>query len=193
MKRPTRTTRAIDRELLRLLHGELPSAEAAALRRRMAEEPELAVEYGRLERSWEALELPPLSGAPPGFSRRVGARAAALPRPGSLSWGAAPAWVRAAAAACLIAGAAAGAGLGVRWSERHPAESAADLFGAAEAEAGESLAESYWGEVAGSTLADADASPTDEGGPIGETGAPLDGRPAEGAPGTAGTEGGSPL
>jgi hypothetical protein len=196
MKRTTRTMPtmrsmgALDRELMRLLHGELPPAEAAPLRERLAREPGLAEAYQRLEAAWGALDLPPSPGVPPGFARRVAWRAARLPRPNSLSWGAAPAWVRAAAAACLIAGAAAGAGLGVRWSERGTAESAAELFGGAEVDGTESLAESYWGEVAGSSLADAETPSAEDEGGIGESG---EGGPLDGSQGPGGAGEGSPL
>lgn len=159
-------TRSVDQELMRLLHGELPPAAAAALRARMAGEPELAAAYERMERSWSGLALPPARGVPPGFSGRVMARVAALPRPAALSWGGAPLWVRAAAAVCLIAGAAVGAGVGGRWSggsEKPQTDIASELFGTVQTESPESLAESYWGEVADSSL--------DGGGAGGEIGA----------------------
>jgi hypothetical protein len=160
-------TRSVDQELMRLLHGELPPAAAAALRKTMAGEPELAAAYERMEHSWSALALPPPSGVPPGFSGRVMARVARLPRPNALSWGAAPLWVRAAAAACLIVGAAVGAGVGERWSEKPQTDTASDFFGAVgavEAEGSESLAESYWGEVADSSLDGAGTASAIEGG-----------------------------
>jgi len=61
--------------------------------------------------AWDALELPPPSGAPPGFATRVVARARAerAPRLG-LPWS--PAWSRLAAALALALGIAGGAGLG---------------------------------------------------------------------------------
>jgi anti-sigma factor RsiW len=40
------------RLLLRLLHGELPEAEARTLRERLASDPELAAQYSRLNRVW---------------------------------------------------------------------------------------------------------------------------------------------
>ncbi len=154
-------TRSLEHELMRLLHGELPSARAAALRERMKGSPELAAEYERLERTWAALELPPPQGVPPGFAGRVMARVAASrepARPGALSWRAAPGWVRAAAAGCLIAGAALGAAAGGRWTgggaaKASPAPETAllQLFGGEGEDAG-SLNDSYWGEVADSTL-----------------------------------------
>ena len=68
-------TRGTEEELIRLLHGELASEEARALRARMFREPELAAAYGRLERAWNGLELPPAAAVPPGFAGRVMARA----------------------------------------------------------------------------------------------------------------------
>jgi len=161
-------TRSLDTELMRLLHGELPPADAAALRERMQGSPELAAAYERLERTWGALDLPPSPGVPPGFAGRVMARVAATRETaasGALSWGAAPRWVRAAAAACLVAGAALGAGVGARWSAGRSAaggsgqdaalvqifDNSGGAEGAGEIEP-ESLSESYWGEVADSTL-----------------------------------------
>jgi len=108
-------TRGTEHDLLRLLHGELPPDEARDLQERLRREPELEAAWLRLRRTWEGLSLPPAAPAPPGFSGRVMARARAQGSPGNLSWRAAPAWVRAAAAAALIAGAAAGVGVGRSW------------------------------------------------------------------------------
>lgn len=109
-------TRGTEQELMRLLHGELPPERARELRERLAADPELAGAYQRLERTWNGLDLPPASPAPAGFAGRVMAHARSLPKPTrSLSWSAAPIWVRATAAAALIAGAALGAGVGRSW------------------------------------------------------------------------------
>ena len=108
-------TRGTEHDLLRLLHGELPPDEARDLQERLRREPELEAAWLRLRRTWEGLSLPPAALAPPGFSGRVMARARSQGSPGNLSWRAAPAWVRAAAAAALIAGAAAGVGVGRSW------------------------------------------------------------------------------
>jgi hypothetical protein len=107
--------RAMDRELMRLLHGELPDEQARGLRERLEREPELAAAWARLERSWNGLELPPAAPAPPAFSQSVLARARRQSRQSgtSLSWGVAPAWVRASAAAALAAGLALGIGAGL--------------------------------------------------------------------------------
>jgi anti-sigma factor RsiW len=98
--------------LVRLLHGELPAAEAAALRARLAREPELAAAHDRLAAAWAAAEPPPAAPPPAGFTARVMARVRAESRaPG---WAQAPPWARAAAAAAALAGMLAGVGLGLR-------------------------------------------------------------------------------
>ena len=106
----------LDVDLLRLLNGELPAAREQELRRRMAREPELAAAFRRLERH--------AAGAPAGA--------------GSLSWAAAPRWVRASAAAALLAGVALGAGLG---GTRGAAEERRASAGVP------ALTESYWALV----------------------------------------------
>ena len=152
-------TRGIEHDLMRLLHGELPAEEARALRARIFREPELAALYARMERSWQGLSLPPASPVPPGFAGRIMARLRGQSAPGSLSWSAAPGWVRATAAAALVAGAAIGLGVGRTWpaangnggkdSEPEPA------FLAATAET--SLAEGYWSLVEDAATVDAEA------------------------------------
>ena len=98
-----------ERDLMRLLHGELSAADARELEARLAREPELAAARRRLERSWGGLALP-AAAAPPGFAGRVMARVREEAA-GPLSWSLAPRWVRATAAAALAAGIALGAGL----------------------------------------------------------------------------------
>jgi len=161
-------TPSVDQALMRLLHGEMPPQEAAALRERMDREPALAAAYERLERSWRALSLPPSPGVPPGFSGRVMARIADLPRPGSNTFRTAPLWVRAAAAVCLIVGTALGASVGGLWSSRGSTASATEIFGAIPEEDSESLNESYWGEVASATLKDSSQEGALPDGPGGE-------------------------
>ncbi len=109
------------RALLRLLHGELPAAEAARLSARLAAEPELVEAHARLAAAWRAAEPPPAEPPPPGFSGRVMARVRAAA--GEPRWSEAPAWVRAAAAAAALAGVLAGAGLGARLPVPPPAPS----------------------------------------------------------------------
>jgi anti-sigma factor RsiW len=133
-------------ELMRLLHGELPAERERELRDRLAREPELAAVFHRLERGWQGLELPPPSAVPPGLTARVMARVrerrGAAP---ALSWAAAPAWVRAAAAVALVAGLAMGAEIGSRGGLERSRPAYED--GLAGAIGGRSLAESYWGAV----------------------------------------------
>jgi anti-sigma factor RsiW len=156
-------------DLMRLLHGELPEEKARALRQRMAHDPALAEAFRRLEASWEGLSLPPAAPAPPGFAGRVMARAR-VEKTG-LSLRGAPAWVRATAAAALVAGTVLGIGVGERWPSPAPektvVESAAPTPTGTESVTDEdesyaqdvSLAESYWETVEGLS---------DEGGSSGE-------------------------
>ncbi|HEY0513241.1 MAG TPA: hypothetical protein VGH73_15135 [Thermoanaerobaculia bacterium] len=139
-------TRGTENDLIRLLHGELPPGPARELRERMLREPALAAAYQRLERTWNGLSLPPAAPAPPGFAGRImsltRAHARGLPAPGGVSWAAAPRWVRAAAAAALIAGAAAGIGVGRSWPAAEPVPESSSLGGPEF-----NLAESYWDGV----------------------------------------------
>ncbi|MCB1055557.1 MAG: hypothetical protein KDD11_08605 [Acidobacteria bacterium] len=93
-----------DRQLMRLLHGELPGAEASELRRRLAGEPALAARLGELEAAWNGLELPPPAPVPVGFTGRVVARARRTP--GAVK----PRW----AVAAVSLGLALGIGVGAR-------------------------------------------------------------------------------
>jgi anti-sigma factor RsiW len=105
---------ATESELMGLLQGELPEARARELRARLLREPVLAAEYDRLRQTWEGLVLPPTAPAPLGFSQRVMARARAERPAAGLSLRGAPVWVRAAAAAALVAGTVLGIGVGGR-------------------------------------------------------------------------------
>jgi anti-sigma factor RsiW len=128
-------------DLMRLLHGELSPERAAELRGRLDREPELARRYRQLEASWESLAPPPAAPSPPGFSGRVMARVRGAAAEGAtLSWSLAPTWVRAAAAAALVAGLALGAELGLLPSAR-TAESVPGTLSLGEREP---LADSYW-------------------------------------------------
>jgi len=173
--------RATEMELMRLLHGELPPDKERALRARLEREPELAAAWARLQRTWNGLELPPPAPVPPGFTQRVAVRAreqsgTRLPLPGervgeremgSISWKAAPGWVRAAAALALAAGVALGAGAGV-WTggQAAPVPDQGEQISGTGAEAdslvGDDLAESYW-----SALDELDETPA-AGDPAGE-------------------------
>jgi anti-sigma factor RsiW len=143
-------TRGTEHELMRLLHGELSPEEARELSGRLRREPELAGAYERLERTWRGLDLPPASPVPAGFAGRIVARARRLPAPArGFSWSAAPLWVRATAAAALIAGAALGIGVGQSWPAADavpdPSSSTASVFSLSGSE--HNLAESYWDGV----------------------------------------------
>lgn len=129
--------RATEMELMRLLHGELPPKRARELRARLEREPELAAAMARLERTWQGLELPPPAPVPPGFARRLTARA--REQAGAISWATAPGWVRAAAAAALAAGIALGVAIEVPGEEISTAvEEPSDLL------FDDTLAASYW-------------------------------------------------
>jgi ferric-dicitrate binding protein FerR (iron transport regulator) len=137
-------TRGMEHDLIRLLHGEMPEAEARELRARLRREPELAAAYERLERTWSLLSLPDPAPVPPGFTGRVMARVRQQP-PG-LSWAAAPAWAKATAAAALLAGMVLGAGAGAVWPVQEESLLAAEVPIASE-DSDLSLAESYWTAV----------------------------------------------
>lgn len=142
-------------DLMRLLHGELPEAQARELRARLLRDPALAAEYDRLRRTWEGLVLPPPAPVPPGFSRRVMARARAERPAASLSLRGAPAWVRTAAAVALVAGTVLGIGVGGRLPLGDDTPAAAQTVQPAPADEpaqsedllGDSLAGSYWETV----------------------------------------------
>jgi len=147
-------TRGTEEELMRLLHGELPPERARELRERLAAESELAGVYQRLERTWNGLDLPPAAPVPAGFSGRVMAHARSLPRPNrSLSWSAAPVWVRATAAAALIAGAALGIGAGRSWpaSETASADSSSATTISSLSGSEYNLADGYWDVIEDAT------------------------------------------
>jgi anti-sigma factor RsiW len=150
-----------EHDLIRLLNGELPPDEARALRERMRSEPELAEAWHRLERTWGGLELPPATPVPPGFTGRVMAHVRSQSAPGSLSWSSAPGWVRATAAAALVAGAV--LGLGVGWSLPVPEKEPEAVLMASEeitsAEEDDSLAGSYWSLVEAATDSSEEAMP----------------------------------
>ena len=141
--------RGTDHDLMRLLHGELPVAEARELQARLESEPALAAAYRRLEATWQDLSLPPAAPVPLGFAGRVMAQVRSRSAAGAPSWSAAPAWVRAGAAAALVAGAVLGVGVGRSW----PVPQAGDTAGldstseSASADEDYSLAGSYWSLV----------------------------------------------
>ncbi len=109
-----------DRQLMRLLHGELEADRARKLEERLASDPGLAARHRRLAAAWEGLEPPPAEAVGGGFTARVMA-AARRTEAGELSWSPAPAWVRLAAAAALVAGLVLGASFGTGLSGPDPA------------------------------------------------------------------------
>lgn len=144
-------TKAIERRLMRLLHGELPSGEARRVERQLERDGSLRAAHERLARVWDGLELP-ASEVPAGFSTGVTAAAQALrpgePHGGELSWSLAPAWARGGAAVALLTGLLLGAAFG-RGFEAPGVESVqiadSDVVVNAEADAVPlSLAEVYW-------------------------------------------------
>ena len=150
-------TRGTEQELMRLLHGELPSERARELRERMRRDPELAAAYQRLERAWNGLDLPPAAPVPAGFSGRVMAHARSLPAPArGLSWSSAPVWVRATAAAALIAGTALGVGVGRSWpaAETAATDSSSPTAAVSSLSGSEyNLADGYWDVIEEATTA----------------------------------------
>ncbi|HYU32816.1 MAG TPA: hypothetical protein VEW48_11695 [Thermoanaerobaculia bacterium] len=126
---------------MRLLQGGLPPDRERALRARLEREPELAAAWTRLQRTWSGLELPPPAPVPPGFAQRVAARA--REEAGATSWGAAPGWVQAAAAAALVTGIALGAGAGLWTGTRAPEDSSSSVT-VSDSLFDDNLAESYW-------------------------------------------------
>jgi anti-sigma factor RsiW len=140
-------TRGTEQELIRLLHGELSPDEARGLRERLGREPDLAASHRSLERAWNGLALPPPAPVPAGFTGRVMAHVRSQPAPGPLSWSTAPGWVRGAAAAALIAGAALGIGAGASWpAAETPAESSSAAVSSLSGPE-YNLAEGYWDVV----------------------------------------------
>lgn len=151
MSKHTHSPTPSDRELMRLVHGELDAERRLELRRALARDPALAERLHRLETTWKHLELAPPAAVPLGFATRVVARARAE-RPGSeLSWALAPVWARAGAALALAGGIWLGASLS-RLEPVAPQTTGAATTVAASAETGVyevygeglSLAESYW-------------------------------------------------
>ena len=137
MKNPT------ERQLMRLLHGELSSPEARQLERRIEEDADLAATYRRLTEAWTRLQLPAPSAPPAGFAAGVVAAAHKI-RGGELSWALAPAWARAGAATALTAGLVLGAVFGGGFAET-PVSLEVEIQADVDADAAPlSMAEVYW-------------------------------------------------
>lgn len=100
-----------ERELMRLLHGELDAAAAAALRARLEREPELQAAYRRLEEAWRRLAEPPAEAVDPAFRVEVMERVRGAAAAGFPPLGVAPRLARLLAALAVAAGVALGSGL----------------------------------------------------------------------------------
>lgn len=97
--------RTTERQLLRLLVGELSDSKARDLRQRLENEGELRQEFAGLQERWESLDLPPLQSVHPSFTARVVRQAVTGPSVGALSLGrSTPFWTRATAAVALAGG-----------------------------------------------------------------------------------------
>jgi anti-sigma factor RsiW len=134
----------LERDLLRGLRGELGARESAALRRRLAADPELRALERRLAAAWAGLAPPSEPAVPAAFAQRVMARARDEQR-ADLSWSLLPRWAKLAATLALVVGIAVGAG-----TVTAPPAGIQPAAGQAELEAGqeassdaESLGETY--------------------------------------------------
>lgn len=132
---------ANEKQMLRLLHGELDAGQAGELRRRIAGDPALASRFAELERAWTALDLPPAS-VPIGWSGRLVAAAEDRVET-EIRWRQAPGWARAGAAAALVVG----MGIGVLLGPSTPAGEPLDWPSSElQSELADplTLAETYW-------------------------------------------------
>ena len=87
-------TKDNERQLMRLIHGELSPGEAQQLERELERDAELRVTHDRLAQTWASLELP-ASKPPEGFAADVmSAARGETAASGELSWSLAPAWAR---------------------------------------------------------------------------------------------------
>ncbi|MEM8963029.1 MAG: hypothetical protein AAGD38_16215 [Acidobacteriota bacterium] len=104
------TTRDDERQLIRLLHGELDDVSTERLRARLAAEPALAARHARLGAVWRDLEGPSeTSVADPAFKHQVMARVRDRSMASTASW--TRSWV-ATAAATVLTGVMIGLGAG---------------------------------------------------------------------------------
>ena len=153
-------TKTKQRQLMRLLHGELPADETRRLEAELAHDGEIRAVYEELKRTWVGLEVP-ATDVPADFSASVTAAARKL-RDGELSWALAPAWARGGAVAALLGGLALGAAFGSGFGATAAGEKAEAVL-VADADADSvplSLAEVYWLwlEESGGLLVEGDAA-----------------------------------
>ncbi len=104
------------RQLMRLLHGELTTEEAAQLEARIEGDDELRAAYEHLASTWHSLELPTPQPVPLEFSNKIGAAAKQQLELG-LGPLPAPRWFRTVAATALSTGIILGLLLGGTFSE----------------------------------------------------------------------------
>ncbi|MGB5390652.1 MAG: hypothetical protein WBP10_10785 [Thermoanaerobaculia bacterium] len=102
--------RTTEKQLLRLLVGELSESKAREIRQRLENEGELRQEFAALQERWESLDLPPLQSVHPSFTSRVVRQAVTGPSVGAVGLGrSTPLWTRATAAVALAGGILVGA------------------------------------------------------------------------------------
>jgi anti-sigma-K factor RskA len=102
--------RRTEKQLIRLLAGELSEADAREIRQRIATEGDLRRAFTSLQERWEALEPPPLQSVHPSFTSRVVRQAVTGPSVGAVGLGRSTSfWTRATAAVALAAGVLVGA------------------------------------------------------------------------------------
>jgi len=99
-----------EKQLIRLLAGELTQADARELRQRLDNEADLRRAFAALQERWEALEPPPLQSVHPSFTSRVVRQAILEPSVGAAGLDrSTPLWTRATAAVALAGGILVGA------------------------------------------------------------------------------------
>lgn len=102
--------RRTEKQLIRLLQGELAEADERILRERLEKEDDLQSAYSSLQGLWEALEPPPIQTVPSSYASRVVRHATTgESTAGAGQAPASPLWAKAAAAVALAGGIALGA------------------------------------------------------------------------------------
>jgi anti-sigma-K factor RskA len=102
--------RTTEKQLIRLLAGELSEADERKLRHRLEREGDLRRAFTSLQERWEALDPPPLPSVHPSFTSRVVRQAVSGPAVEAAGLGrSTPLWTRATAAVALAGGVLVGA------------------------------------------------------------------------------------